>query len=78
LAGAPWDRIEALLAFAAERAVNLATVAIGWLVAQPAVGSVIAGATTIEQVQINAIAGTWHPTKRDLAILDEICPPGRR
>jgi aryl-alcohol dehydrogenase-like predicted oxidoreductase len=78
LAGAPWDRIEALRAFAAERGITMATVAIGWLAAQPAVGSVIAGATTIEQVQTNAIAGNWHPTKRDLAILDEICPPGRR
>jgi aryl-alcohol dehydrogenase-like predicted oxidoreductase len=78
LAGAPWDRIEALRAFAGERGITMATVAIGWLAAQPAVGSVIAGATTIEQVQTNAIAGNWHPTKRDLAILDEICPPGRR
>jgi aryl-alcohol dehydrogenase-like predicted oxidoreductase len=78
LAGAPWDRIEALRAFAGERGINMATVAIGWLAAQPAVSSVIAGATTIEQVQTNAIAGNWHPAKHDLAILDEICPPGRR
>jgi aryl-alcohol dehydrogenase-like predicted oxidoreductase len=78
LAGAPWDRIEAVRAFAGERGINMATVAIGWLAAQPAVSSVIAGATTIEQVQTNAIAGNWHPTRRDLTVLDEICPPGRR
>jgi aryl-alcohol dehydrogenase-like predicted oxidoreductase len=78
LAEAPWDRVEALRAFAQERDVSMATVAIGWLVAQPVVGSVIAGATTPEQVVANAAATDWRPTKRDLVALDEICPPGRR
>lgn len=78
LAGAPWGRIEALRTFADERGITMSTVAIGWLAAQPAVGSIIAGATTVDQVQANATAGGWRPTRRDLAILDEICPPGRR
>ncbi|HEX4701449.1 MAG TPA: aldo/keto reductase [Pseudonocardiaceae bacterium] len=78
LAAAPWDRIEALRTFATERGIDMATVAIGWLVAQPVVGSVIAGATTVEQVWANAAAANWRPTRRDLAGLDEICPPGRR
>lgn len=78
LTGAPWDRIEALRRFADERGITMATVAIGWLAAQPMVGSVIAGATTIDQVQANATAGQWRPNRRDLAVLDEICPPGRR
>lgn len=78
LAEAPWNRVEALRAFARERDVPMATVAIGWLVAQPVVGSVIAGATTPEQVVANAAAIEWRPTKRDLVALDEICPPGRR
>ena len=78
LAGAPWNRIESLRTFAEERGITMATVAIGWLAAQPAVGSIIAGATSVDQVQANATAGQWRPTRRDLAILDEICPPGRR
>ncbi len=78
LAGAPWDRIEALRTFAADRGLPMATVAIGWLAAQPAVGSVIAGATTVDQVLANVSAADWRPGRREQAALDEICPPGRR
>jgi aryl-alcohol dehydrogenase-like predicted oxidoreductase len=78
LADAPWDRIEALRSYAKERELAMPTVAIGWLVAQPVVGSVIAGATSAEQVAANAAAVDWHPTQADLVALDEICPPGRR
>ena len=41
---------------------RLLQVAIGGLAAQPAVASVIAGATTPEQVRANAAAGVWQPT----------------
>jgi aryl-alcohol dehydrogenase-like predicted oxidoreductase len=78
LAEAPWDRIEKLRAFADERAITMSTVAIGWLAAQPTIGSVIAGATTPEQVIANAAATQWQPTEEDLQAVDEICPPGRR
>jgi aryl-alcohol dehydrogenase-like predicted oxidoreductase len=36
-------------------------VAVGGLLAQPAVTSVIAGATTGEQVRANAAAAGWRP-----------------
>jgi aryl-alcohol dehydrogenase-like predicted oxidoreductase len=39
------------------------------------VASVIAGATSPEQVRANAAAGTWLPTDEDLDALDEITPP---
>jgi aryl-alcohol dehydrogenase-like predicted oxidoreductase len=78
LADAPWDRIEKLRAFADERGISMTTLAIGWLAAQPGVGSVIAGATTPEQVAANAAAVTWRPAAEDLLAIDEICPPGRR
>jgi aryl-alcohol dehydrogenase-like predicted oxidoreductase len=78
LADAPWDRIEKLRAFADERGISMTTLAIGWLAAQPGVGSVIAGATTPEQVSANAAAVTWRPAPEDLLAIDEICPPGRR
>ena len=72
LARADFDKIEALDTFAAERDLTLLDVAIGGLAAQPAVGSVIAGATTPEQIAQNVAAGQWDPTVEDLATLDEL------
>jgi aryl-alcohol dehydrogenase-like predicted oxidoreductase len=67
-----FDRLEKLEAFAAERDVSLLDVAIGGLAAQPAVASVIAGATSREQVRANVAAGLWQPSSADLATLDEL------
>lgn len=75
LANAPWDIIEALEKFAAERDLSLLEVAIGWLAAQPVVASVIAGATTPEQVRANVSAGRWRPSTEDLAILGGLTKP---
>ena len=50
-----------------ERGVTLLDVAIGGLAAQPAVASVIAGATSPEQVEANVAAGNWQPSAADLA-----------
>jgi aryl-alcohol dehydrogenase-like predicted oxidoreductase len=72
LDGADWDTIEALTAFGAERGHSLLDVAIAGLAARPAVTSVIAGATTAEQVQANAAAGTWELSTADVAALDEL------
>jgi aryl-alcohol dehydrogenase-like predicted oxidoreductase len=72
LAGADWDRIEALHAYADERGVSILDVAIGGLAAQPTVGSVIAGATRPEQVVANVRAGLWEPTAEDLDALAEV------
>jgi aryl-alcohol dehydrogenase-like predicted oxidoreductase len=68
------DRVEALVSFAQERQLSLLDVAIGGLAAQPAVASVIAGATSAEQVKANAAAGEWEPTADDLTGLDELVP----
>ncbi len=75
LAGADWDTVEALEAFAARRDLRLIDVAIGGLAAQPAVASVIAGATRPEQVLDNVRAGGWDPSADDLAELDELTAP---
>ncbi|HET6740432.1 MAG TPA: aldo/keto reductase [Kribbella sp.] len=72
LARADFDKIEALETFAAERDLTMIDVAIGGLAAQPAVASVIAGATKPEQITQNVAAGTWNPTLADLATLDEL------
>ena len=57
-------RSSALEAYAAERGLRPIDVAIGGLAAQPAVASVIAGATRPEQVVDNVRAGLWQPTRR--------------
>jgi aryl-alcohol dehydrogenase-like predicted oxidoreductase len=71
-----FDVVERLEAFAADRAITLLDVAIGGLLAQPAVSSVIAGATSPEQVAANVKAGEWRPTAEDLAEIDRITAPG--
>ena len=75
LAAADWDTIERLEAYAAQRDLRLVDVAIGGLAAQPAVASVIAGATRPEQVLDNVRAGLWEPTADDLADLDDATNP---
>jgi aryl-alcohol dehydrogenase-like predicted oxidoreductase len=67
-----WDRLEALDAFASERELTLLHVAIGGLLGQPAVSSVIAGATKPEQVRANVAAADWEPTPEDVAALNAI------
>ncbi|MDY7088341.1 MAG: aldo/keto reductase [Actinomycetota bacterium] len=71
LENADWDTIDALTAFGAERGHSLLEVAIAGLAARPAVSSVIAGATTAEQVHANAAAGAWEFTADDVAMLEE-------
>ncbi len=61
-----WDRVEALQRYADERAASLLEVAIGGLLAMPAVTSVIAGATRPEQVRANVAAGSWEPSAEDV------------
>lgn len=75
LAAAPWTAVEALISFAEERDLSLVDVAIGALAAKPAVGSVIAGATSPEQVRANVAAADWQPTADDLARLDALTGP---
>jgi aryl-alcohol dehydrogenase-like predicted oxidoreductase len=72
LDGADWDKIEALTAYGAERGHSLLEVAIAGLAARPAVTSVIAGATSPEQVRANAAAGEWTLAVEDVAALDEV------
>jgi aryl-alcohol dehydrogenase-like predicted oxidoreductase len=62
--------IERLRRFAEERGHSLLDLAFGWLLAQDGVTSVIAGATTPEQVAQNARAGlSWRLSAADLADL---------
>lgn len=69
-----WDQIERFVAFAAERDLTPIQVAFSWLASRPQVASVIAGATTPDQVRSNAVAASWVPSEDDLAELDRIFP----
>ncbi len=69
---AQWDLIEALSTYASEREIPLSELAIAGLLLQPAVSSVIAGATTGEQVAANANAARWEPSEDDVAALRSI------
>jgi aryl-alcohol dehydrogenase-like predicted oxidoreductase len=66
---ADFGRVEALTAWAKAHGLSLLDVAIGGLAAQPAVVSVIAGATKPDQVRANAKAGEWEPSPAELAEL---------
>jgi aryl-alcohol dehydrogenase-like predicted oxidoreductase len=64
--------VEELTQFAAARRHTLLELAVSWLLSRPAVASVIAGATSPEQVAMNASAAGWRLTPADLAELDAI------
>jgi aryl-alcohol dehydrogenase-like predicted oxidoreductase len=72
------DTVEALIGWGTERGISLLEIAIGGLAAQPGCASVIAGATSAEQVIANVTAGEWEPAQEELAELDKISPPPAR
>lgn len=67
--------VEALVRFAEDRGHSLLELAVSWLAAQDPVASVIAGATSPEQVRANAGAAGWQLTAGDLAAIDDLIPP---
>lgn len=74
---APWDAIEAYQAFCDERGISMLEATFGWLLAQDGLTSVIAGATTPEQIRANAAAGSaWSPTAEEAAWISDRFPVG--
>ncbi len=68
------DKVEALAEWADQHGRKLLEIAIGGLAALPGCASVIAGATSAEQVHANAAAGQWEPGAAELAEIDKIVP----
>ena len=68
------DTVETLAEWADQHDRTLLEVAIGGLGALPGCTSVIAGATSAEQVRANAAAGQWVPAGDELAEIDKIAP----
>jgi aryl-alcohol dehydrogenase-like predicted oxidoreductase len=67
-----FELTERLEAFAKERGHTILELAMSWLVAQPVVASVIAGAMRPEQVRANAEGATWELAPEDLEEIDRI------
>jgi aryl-alcohol dehydrogenase-like predicted oxidoreductase len=67
--------VEELIEFSGSRGHTILELAFSWLLARPAVASVIAGATSPEQVRSNAAAAGWKLTVAELAEVDSIVPP---
>ncbi|MEO7121733.1 MAG: aldo/keto reductase [Lacisediminihabitans sp.] len=73
LDGVDWEVMEAYEAFCAERGTTMLAATFGWLLAQPGLTSVIAGATKREQIVQNAeVASSWKPTPEEVARISEL------
>ena len=67
-----YDLLESLETFASERGHTVLELAFAWLLANPNVSSVIAGATKIEQVESNAGAANWALSPQEKAEVDAL------
>ena len=69
------DTVEALADWSQQHGRDMLAVTVGALAALPGCTSVIAGATSADQVRANAEAGDWVPEASELAELDKITTP---
>jgi len=67
-----WDILDRLEAFCAARNRTLLELAFAWLLAQPVIATVIAGATKPEQLEANIRAIEWELTPAEVAEVNEI------
>ncbi len=65
-------KVEALRQFAEARGHTLLQLAFSWLLARTVVASVIAGATSVEQVRANVAAASWELKPDEIAEIDRI------
>lgn len=73
LDNAPWDLIEQYRAFCEERGIGMLEATFAWLLAQPGLTSVIAGATRPAQIVQNADAATaWQPSPEDVKWISDL------
>lgn len=70
-----FDVVEKLAAYGESRGLSVLQIAMSWLVAQPHVSSVIAGATKPTQVAQNVKAAQAKLTDEDMAAIDKITDP---
>jgi aryl-alcohol dehydrogenase-like predicted oxidoreductase len=70
ISDANWDIVERLTALCEARGHNLLELAMSWLASRPLVASIIAGATSPAQLELNARAVNWNLTADDLTAID--------
>ena len=70
-----FELLAQLETFAAARSHTILALAIGWLVGQPGVSSVLVGASRLEQIEQNAEAADWRLTPQEQAEVNEITAP---
>ncbi len=70
------NKVEALIAFAEARGHTLLELAFSWLAGRPMVASIIAGATSPQQVKSNAAAVDWKLSEAELREVDQILAGG--
>jgi aryl-alcohol dehydrogenase-like predicted oxidoreductase len=76
LAKVDWDAMESYEKFCAGRGITMLAATFAWLLAQPGLTSVIAGATRPEQIVQNAEAATsWKPSAEEIAEIRAIFTP---
>jgi aryl-alcohol dehydrogenase-like predicted oxidoreductase len=76
LAKVDWDAMERYEKFCADRGITMLAATFAWLLAQPGLTSVIAGATKPEQIVQNADAATsWKPSAEEIAEITTIFTP---
>lgn len=72
LSDANFDVVEKLSAFAGARSKSILELAFSWLASKSVVSSVIAGATSPQQVKANAVAANWQLTKEEMDEVNEL------
>jgi len=70
-----FDLVGKLEAFGKQRGLSVLQIAVGWLLAQPGVASLMAGATKPEQIDQNIAAANTKLPADDIAALNEITKP---
>jgi aryl-alcohol dehydrogenase-like predicted oxidoreductase len=64
--------VEALITFAESKGHTILELAMSWLAMQPSLASIIAGATSPEQVKANAASINWHLSQADLGEIAKV------
>ncbi|MDO4253133.1 MAG: aldo/keto reductase [Rothia sp. (in: high G+C Gram-positive bacteria)] len=74
LKAANWEQLEAFDQFCRQSGISQVQAAFSWLAQKEPVASIIAGATTVQQVAENAQAASYRFSQQELARLDQIFP----
>jgi len=72
LSPANWRKIERLEKFCSDHGRAMIELALGWLAANPAISSIITGATRPEQLEQNFVATGWKLTADEMKQVDEL------